>query len=111
MSAMDEPQVAWKAIEENAEVFSAEGESVGKVTRVVGDPTADVFTGLALSVSTFGGERYVEAERVTAIWPTRVDLDLPAAEIENLPKHEETPSLRWRPDAGLAGFFRRLLRR
>ena len=41
MSQQEKPQVSWKAIEANAPVFSSEGEAVGKVKSVVGDPDAD----------------------------------------------------------------------
>ncbi len=105
-----EPQVSWKAIEEEAEVFSREGRRVAKVSRIVGDKDADIFDGLALFVDTFGGERFVAAERVGAIWPDRVDVDLDAAEIEGLPEYEDAPSVRWRPGP-LGGIFRRLLGR
>jgi hypothetical protein len=108
MSVPERPQVAWKAIEEDAEVLSSDGESAGRVSRIVGDHTADVFTGLAIFVGTFGAERYVPAERVTGIWPDRVQVALTAAEIEELPKHEDVPSVRWRPGA-LGGVFSRLL--
>ena len=103
------PQVSWKAIEEDAEVVSADGETAGTVSRVVGDADADVFTGLAVFVSTFGGERFVEAERVRGIWPDRVEVDLSTAAVEALPKYEEPPAVRVRP--GGVGVFRRLLRR
>jgi hypothetical protein len=106
-----QPQVSWKAIEADAEVFSSEGEAVGKVTHVVGDTDADVFTGLAVSVEVLGPDRFIPSERVRAIWPDRVDVALTKAQIESLPEHEETPTVHWRPNAGIAGFFRRLFRR
>jgi hypothetical protein len=108
MSETERPQVAWKAIEENAEVVASNGERAGRVSRIVGDHDADVFTGLAILVDAFGGERFVAAERVRRIWPDRVELDLTDAEIEHLPKHEDTPTVRWRPGA-LGGVFSRLL--
>ncbi len=107
MSAGDEPQVAWKAIEPHADVVSADGSVSGHVSRIVGDTNADVFTGLAVVVGTFGGERFLAAERVRAIWPDRVETDLSREEIENLPKHEDAPSVRWQPGA-LGGIFSRL---
>ena len=110
MSDGERPQVAWKAIEEDAEVVAADGEKAGRVSRIVGDHTADVFTGLAIFVDAFGGERYVPAERVRGIWPDRVELALTADEIERLPKHEDVPTVRWRPGA-LGGIFSRLLGR
>ena len=96
-----EPQVAWKAIEADAEVVSSEGEVAGRVSRVVGDSTADVFTGLAIVIGTFGGERFVEAERVTGIWPRRVEVSLTKAELDDLPPHEDVPTVRWRPGGGI----------
>ena len=104
------PQVSWKAIEEDANVFSSEGERVARVSRIVGDPNADVFTGLAILVDAFGGERFLAAERVRGIWPDRVDVDLPAAEFESLPRHHDTPTVRWQPGA-LGGIFSRLFGR
>ena len=102
-----EPQVSWKAIEEDAQVVSSEGADGGRVSRIVGDHNADVFTGLAIVVDAFGGERFVAAERVTGIWPDRVELSLTQDEIANLPKHEDAPTVRWRPGA-LGGIFSRL---
>ena len=108
MSQQEKPQVSWKAIEANAPVFSSEGEAVGKVESVVGDQTADVFTGLAVSIDVLGPARLVPSERVRGIWPDRVDIALTKAQIERLPEYEETPTVRWRPGGGIGGFFRRL---
>ena len=111
MSERERPEVSWKAIEANAPVFSSEGEAVGKVSQVVGDPTADVFTGLAVSVDMLGPERLIPSERVQSIWPDRVDVALTKAQIEALEPYEETPTVQWRPDRGVGGFFRRLFGR
>ena len=110
MSSTEEPQVAWKAIEADAQVFSTEGESVGKVAEVVGDHDADVFTGLALSLRGLGPKRFVEAERVRGIWPDRVELELTKDEVERLPEHTAPPVIRVDPTEG-GGFFRRLFGR
>jgi hypothetical protein len=91
------PEVSWKAIEEDAEVVSADGQTVGRVSRVVGDPDADIFTGLAVNVAILGADRFVPSERVATIRPGRVELTLAAGEIERLPEHEETPTVQWRP--------------
>ena len=111
MSEREGPNVSWMAIEDDAEVFSSEGEAVGKVKSVVGDPDADVFTGLAVSVGVLEPPRLVPSERVTSIWPDRVDLALTKKQIEQLPEYEETPTVYWRPNGGLRGFLRRLFRR
>ena len=107
----ERPQVSWKAIEADAPVFSSEGEAVGKVRSIVGDHEADVFTGLAISVDFLGPDRLVPSEHVRAIWPDRVDLALTKAQIEQLPEHEETPMVEWRPNGGITGFLRRLFGR
>jgi hypothetical protein len=105
-----EPQVAWKAIEANAQVFSSDAQAVGKVSEIVGDQDADVFTGLAVSLGVLGADRFVASERVRAIWPDRVEVDLTAAEIEELPDHEAPPVIRVSPGEP-GGFFRRLFGR
>jgi len=107
VSSPGRPQVAWKAIEADAEVVTRDGESAGRVSRIVGDHDADVFTGLAILVGTFSGEQFLPAERITGIWPDRVEVDLTSAEVQELPKHEEAPTVRWQPGA-LGGIFSRL---
>ena len=107
----DEPQVAWKAIEQNATLVSADGEEVGQVAEIAGDSTADIFDGLVVSLGVLGTNRYLPAERVRGIWPDRVEVDLPADAIRELPPYEEPQAQRWQPDTGAAGFFRRLFGR
>jgi hypothetical protein len=109
LSEPGEPQVAWVAIEDGAELFSSEGEAVGKVTRAVGDAEADVFTGLAVRLSPLGKERLVPSESVGGIWPTRVDVALTRDEIERLPELDDQPVVRIEPES--PGFFRRLFGR
>ena len=104
-----EPQVAWKAIEEGADVAAADGEVAAHVSRIVGDSNADVFTGLAVTTHAFGGERFIAAEPVRGIWPGRVEVDLESAAFADLPPHEDVPSVRVRPGGG--GFLARLLGR
>jgi hypothetical protein len=109
VSETERPQIAWKVIEPKTAVFSSDGETVGKVSRVVGDYDADVFTGLAISLNLIGSDRFVDSDRVRGIWPDRIELDLTAEEVERLPDYEDVPVVRWRPDEG--GFFSRLFRR
>ena len=103
----ERPQVSWKAIEEDAALRSSDGRHAGRVSRVVGDPEADVFTGLAVVVESFRGERFVAAERVVGIWPDEVRVSLTQDEIGALPRYEDAPVVRWRPGA-LGGVFSRL---
>ncbi len=110
MSTPPEPQVSWKAIEANADVFTSDGFAVGKVSKVVGDPTADVFTGLAVSKHVIGKPKFVASEGVTGIWPRRVEIDLTKDELESLEEYEDEPVIRVDPtDRG--GFLSRLFGR
>lgn len=107
---MSEPEVSWKAIEPGADVVSADGESIGTLSRVVGDADADVFTGIAVKPGVLSGERLVPSERIRGIWVERVETDLSKSDVEGLPLYEDTPVVRWTPDEG-GGFFSRLFRR
>ena len=111
MSTSSEPQVSWKAIEANAEVFTSDGVEIGKVSQVVGDPTADVFTGLAVSKHLLGKPSFVPSERVTGIWPQRVEIDLTQDEFDRLEEYEDEPVIRVNPADPSGGFLSRLFRR
>jgi hypothetical protein len=105
----DRPQVSWMAIAPEAEVVAADGTVAGRVSRVVGDTDADVFSGLAVVPHGLAGERFVASERVTGIWEDRVEVDLDADAIAGLPEYEESPVVRWQP--GDPNLFRRLFGR
>jgi hypothetical protein len=104
---MAEPEVSWKAIERDARVLSADGEDVGKVSEVVGDPNADIFGGLVLSLGRLDTDRYLPAERVTGIWPDRVEVAATSAEIDRLPPYEEPQAETWVPGDSLRARIRR----
>ena len=70
---MSDP-VSWLLIEPGWEVVDAQGESVGKVDEVVGDPERDIFDGLNVSTGLLGEVRYVAAEDVGEITEGRVQL-------------------------------------
>jgi uncharacterized protein YrrD len=110
VSAPERPQVSWKAIAGDAVVVAADGTEVGKVSKIVGDTDADIFTGLAVKRHALADEQLVEAERVRAIWEDRVELDLSPEAVEALPTYEDEPVVRVRPDEH-RGFFRRLFGR
>jgi uncharacterized protein YrrD len=110
VSEPERPQVAWKAIEPGAVLVAADGSEVGKIAKIVGDPDADIFTGLAFKRHALADEQMVEAEHVRGIWEDRVEVDLPPDAVERLPRFEEEPVVRVRPDEH-RGFFRRLFGR
>jgi hypothetical protein len=105
---MTEPQVSWIAIERNAVVVASDGDEAGRVAEVAGDPGADIFNGLVLSLGALSGNRYLPAERVRGIWPDRVEVDASAEELEALPLYEEPVAGRLVPDES---FLTRLRRR
>ncbi|MEO8290053.1 MAG: PRC-barrel domain-containing protein [Gaiellaceae bacterium] len=96
-------------LEPGAEVIASGGETVGKLSRVVGDADADVFTGLAIKHGLLSGERLVPSERVKGIWPTRIEVELTKDEVERLPDYEDAPAVRFEP--GFSSLFRRLFGR
>lgn len=101
--------VSWKALEPGTPVYSSDGEQAARVSRLVGDANADIFTGLALLVGALGAERFVASERVTAIATDRVELSLTTEEIRGLPRYEDSPA--YQVHAGGRSLLRRLRRR
>jgi hypothetical protein len=59
--------VSWFLIEPGWEVVGADGESVGKVHEVLGDPDRDIFDGLQVTDGLLGEPQYVPAENVGEI--------------------------------------------
>jgi uncharacterized protein YrrD len=78
--------VSWFVIARGWPVYAGDGEQLGRVEEVVGEPSEDIFNGLVVATGFFS-TRYVPAERVQAISEGRVDLDLTADEVDALPKH------------------------
>jgi len=87
------------AIEKGARVHAAGGEEIGNVKEIAGDAEADIFSGLVVSVTRLGTNRFLPAERVTAIWPDRVETNLSAEQAEALEDYDEPVAERWQiPD-------------
>ena len=59
--------VSWKVVEPGWKVVASDGESVGRVDEVVGDPNADIFTGLTLLKGLLARSQYVPSEQVAEI--------------------------------------------
>ena len=70
---MSDP-VSWFLIERGWEVVGADGENVGKVHEVVGDPQRDIFDGLQVTAGILAEAQYVPAEEVGRITEGRVQL-------------------------------------
>ena len=101
--------ISWKSIEHEWAVECSNGETIGKVFRVVGDENTDIFDGIAFTHH--GGAfvfhnyadrpHYVAAEQVASIDPGVVRLSIPSSEAANLPVHDPPESAQIEPeDAG-----------
>jgi uncharacterized protein YrrD len=83
--------VSWFMIEKGWAVEAVDGTHVGKVEEVIGDSSADIFSGLTMSSGLLRRPRYVPAERVAEIRDGSVRLSLGPAEVERLRDYEEPP--------------------
>jgi uncharacterized protein YrrD len=85
---MTEP-VAWLVIEPGWAVEASDGNEVGAVREVLGDASADIFDGLAVTHGFLKRARYVPAENVGEITEGRVALTIPSREFKRLPEYEQ----------------------
>jgi uncharacterized protein YrrD len=87
--------VSWLVIESGWTVVAADGSETGRVEEVVGDKSKDIFSGLAISSGLLAGlvskAKFVPAERIRSITEGRIELDLPADQVEHLDAHEPVP--------------------
>ena len=88
---MSSDPVSWLVIEHGWDVVASDGTHLGTVHEVVGDSGTDIFNGLAVSPGLLRSSKYVPAERVATIVDGRVELDLSAAEFDQLGEHGEQP--------------------
>jgi len=107
---------SYLALKKGAEVYSSDGEHIGRVTRVLADPDADVFDGIVLDTTVGpGGQRFVDGPEVGQIFERGLVLKITAAEVEQLPKPSANPSsLSIKPGdlaAGRDGFMQRMWNR
>jgi hypothetical protein len=96
---VSEPEVSWKAIEKEARVFAPDGREIGKVSEIAGDAEADIFSGLVVSLSRLSANRFLPSERVTGIWPDRVETTVTPEQAEALEDYTDPVAERWQiPD-------------
>jgi hypothetical protein len=67
-------------------VFSSEGEKLGRVTKVLAAPEANLFDGIIFDTGGLKGRRFVDAPEVEKIYERGVVLNIDAAEAAELPK-------------------------
>ena len=80
--------VAWIGVEPGWEVEASNGEKLGTVDEMLGDPNADIFDGLAVAPGLLKKPKYVPSERVGEIVEGRVALELSEAEFDALDDYE-----------------------
>lgn len=68
-------------------VFSSDGEKLGRVTKVLAAPEANMFDGIIFDTSWGpGGHRFVDAPEVEGIYERGVVLRIDAAAVDSLPR-------------------------
>ena len=67
MSAPEPDPVSWKVVEQGWKVLDEQGEQIGHVQEITGDPEADIFDGVEVSHGLLEKTEYVPSERVVEI--------------------------------------------
>jgi uncharacterized protein YrrD len=88
----EERPLAWKAILADTPVCAADGEEVGAVGEVLGSETADIFHGIVVRAGPMGRDVVVPAEHVRSITNVRIETDMSAEELQNLPPYQQDES-------------------
>ena len=84
--------VAWTVVERGWTVAANDGNEVGKVDQVLGDPEADIFDGLAVGAgAVLDRPRYVPSEKVGAIEEGTVHLTVSTEDYGLMAPYEEPP--------------------
>jgi hypothetical protein len=97
----DQP-IAWRAVTPDEKVRSSDGTDAGTVFDVLGSNAEDIFHGIVVQLK--GGPRVlVEADDVTLMTPSRVEVSFTAAQLHRLPPHAEDHEFH----LGVTGRFRK----
>jgi hypothetical protein len=81
--------VSWFVIERGWEVVGGDGNKLGTVEEVLGDPERDIFDGLSVATGLLGKPRYVPAELSQEIVEGTVRLSIGQDELERLDEYDE----------------------
>jgi uncharacterized protein YrrD len=86
--------IAYQVLNHGTAVYSADGEEVGKVVKVLAAEDEDVFDGIVIGEHPFGsGHRFVDADEVDSIFEQGVVLTLDRAQCEQLPMPSANPAV------------------
>lgn len=93
MADLGEPS-SYLRLGKGADVYSCDGEKVGKVEHVLAAPDEDIFDGLVLDTSVLpGGHRFVDGDQVEEIFDRGVLLKLDRDQAEKLPEPSANPAV------------------
>ncbi len=111
MKDLGEP-TSYLAVAKGVPVYSSDGESLGRVVRVLSAPNLDMFDGIVFDTTAGpGGHRFVDAPEVGEIYEGGVVLKIDASAAADLPAPDPNPgALSVNPDdlvGGRRGFLRR----
>jgi len=84
------PPASYLTLAEGTEVYSADGEAIGRVYHVLAAEEEDIFDGIVIEAG--GGHRFADAAQVEEIYDRGVVLRLDSAACETLPEPSENPA-------------------
>jgi hypothetical protein len=80
-------QISYLVLRKGADVYSSDGQRLGRVVRVEAAPEAHIFDGIVIDTKAGpGGLKFVDAPEVGEIYERGVVLKIDAAQAEGLPK-------------------------
>lgn len=83
--------ISYMVLADDTPVYSADGQALGKVRRVLADSGSDIFDGLI--VDTGDGDRFVDAPHVAELYEHAVVLELSAADAQHMPEPTASPAV------------------
>jgi uncharacterized protein YrrD len=84
---------SYLALNEGADVYTCDGERIGKVEHVLAVPEKDIFDGIVLDTSVLpGGHRFVDAPEVEEIFERGVLLKIDREQANSLPEPGSNPA-------------------
>ncbi len=84
---------SYLTLSEGTEVFSSDGESIGKVAHVLADTDDDIFDGIVVNAGRLPGEHvFVDATQVAELRTGSVTLKLDRDACKTLPKPSANPA-------------------